>query len=78
MMLRFSMIDVNKSLQISRTKGAEEKLELVNELKIITAPKEIYNLWSEVISRAVHGELTTPTSAPSSMRRRIGSKRAAC
>ena len=54
------MIDVNKSLQISRTKGAEEKLKLVNKLKIITAPKEIYNLWSEVISRAAHGELYNP------------------
>ena len=38
------MINVNKSLQISRTKEAEEKLKLVNELKIITAPEEIYNL----------------------------------
>ena len=56
------MIDVNKSLRISRTKGAEEKLKLVNELKIITAPKEIYNLWSEVISRAAHGELYNPNT----------------
>ena len=60
MTLRFSMIDVNKSLRISRTKGAEEKLKLVNELKIITAPEEIYNLWSEVISRVAHGELYNP------------------
>ena len=60
MTLRFSMIDVNKSLRISRTKGAEEKLKLINELKIITAPEEIYNLWSEVISRAAHGELYNP------------------
>ena len=60
MTLQFSMIDVNKSLWISRTKGAEEKLKLVNELKIITAPEEIYNLWSEVISRAAHGELYNP------------------
>ena len=54
------MIDVNKSLRISRTKAAEEKLKLINELKIITAPEEIYNLWSEVISRAAHGELHNP------------------
>ena len=54
------MIDVNKSLRISRTKGAEEKLKLVNELKIIIAPEEIYNLWSEVISRAEHGALYNP------------------
>ena len=60
MTLRFSMINVNKSLRISRTKGAEEKLKLVNELKIITAPEEIYNLWSEFISRAAHGELYNP------------------
>ena len=60
MMLQFSMIDVNKSLCISRTKGAEEKLKLMNELKIITAPEEIYNLWSEVLSRAAHGELYNP------------------
>ena len=53
-MLRFSMIDVNKSLWISKTKEAEEKL------KIITAPEEIYNLWSEVISRAAHGEMYNP------------------
>ena len=60
MTLQFSMIDVNKSLCISRTKGAEEKLKLVNELKIITTPEEIYNLWSEVISNAAHGELYNP------------------
>ena len=62
MTLRFSMINVNKSLCISRMKGAEEKLKLVNELKIISAPEKIYNLWSEVISRAVHGELYNPDS----------------
>ena len=60
MTLQFSMIDMNKSLQISRTKGAEEKLKLINELKIITALEEIYNLWSEVISRAAHRELYNP------------------
>ena len=60
MTLRFSMIGVNKSLRISKTKGAVEKLKLINELKIITAPEEIYNLWSEVISSVVHGELYNP------------------
>ena len=57
------MIDVNKSLKISKTKGAEEKLKLVNELKIITAPADIYNLWSEVISSAAHGELYNPDTS---------------
>nr|PNR49410.1 hypothetical protein PHYPA_011306 [Physcomitrium patens] len=63
MTLRFSLIDVNKSLRISRTKGAEEKLKLVNELKIITAPEPIYNLRSEVISSAAHGELYNPDTS---------------
>nr|PNR52963.1 hypothetical protein PHYPA_009338 [Physcomitrium patens] len=63
MTLRFSLIDVNKSLRISRTKGAEEKLKLVNELKIITAPEPIYNLWSEVISSAAQGELYNPDTS---------------
>ena len=40
-MLRFSMIDINKSLQLSKTKGVEEKLKLVNKLKIITCDREM-------------------------------------
>nr|PNR26859.1 hypothetical protein PHYPA_030340 [Physcomitrium patens] len=63
MTLRFSLIDVNKSLRILRTKGTEEKLKFVNELKIITAPEPIYNLWSEIISNAAHGELYNPDSS---------------
>nr|PNR39184.1 hypothetical protein PHYPA_019462 [Physcomitrium patens] len=63
MTLRFSLIDVNKSLRISRTKGAEEKLKLVIELKIITAPEPIYILWSEVIFSAAHGELYNPDTS---------------
>ena len=59
-MLRFSMIDVNKSLRMSKTKGAEEKLKLINEFKIITAPKDIYDLWSGVIYSAAHEELYNP------------------
>ena len=54
------MIDVNKSLQLSKSKGAEEKLKLVNELKIITAPEDIYDLWSEVICSAAHRDLYNP------------------
>ena len=60
MTLRFAMIDVSKSLRFSQSKNAEEKLKLVNELKIITAPENVYNLWSEVISVAAHGELINP------------------
>ena len=57
MTLWFAMIDVSKSLRFSQSKNVEEKLKLVNELKIITSPKHVYNLWSEVISTAAHGEL---------------------
>ena len=56
------MIDVNKSLRLSKSKGAEEKLKLVNELKIITTLEDIYNLWSEVICSAAYGELYNPNT----------------
>ena len=60
MTLRFAMINVSKSLRFSQSKNAEEKLKLVNELKIITAPEHVYNFWSEVISTAAHEELINP------------------
>ena len=78
MTLRFSMIDVNKSLRISRTKGAEEKLKLVNELKIITAPEESTTSGVRLSPEQRMVSCTTTTPAPSSTRRRTGSKRAAC
>ena len=57
MLKRFSLIEVNKSLKISKTKAKEEKLKLTTELRLITAPDNVYKLWSEVISAAAHGEL---------------------
>ena len=54
------MIDVNKSFTISKKKGADEKLKLTNELKIISAPDDVYEVWSEVIISAAHGELIDP------------------
>ena len=60
MLKRFSLIEVNKSLKISKTKAKEEKLKLTNELRLITAPDNVYKLWSEVISVAAHGELFNP------------------
>ena len=60
MLKRFSMIEVNKSLKISKTKAREEKLKLTNELRLITAPNEVYKLWSKVISAAAYGELLNP------------------
>ena len=60
MLKRFSLIEVNKSLKISKTKAKEEKLKLTNELRLITAPDNVYKLWSEVISATAHGELFNP------------------
>ena len=60
MLKRFSLIEVNKSLKISKTKAREEKLKLTNKLRLITAPDDVYKLWSEVTSAATHGELLNP------------------
>ena len=60
MLKGFSLIEVNKSLKICKMKAKEEKLKLMNELQLITAPDNLYKLWSEVISAAAHGELFNP------------------
>ena len=57
---RFSMIDVVKSLKMTKKKDKSERLKLLNELKLITAPEDIYRLWSDVITNAAHGELYNP------------------
>ena len=57
---RFALLDVVKSQKASKGKSAEDNLKLTNELKIITAPDDVFNLWSEVISSAAHGELVDP------------------
>ncbi len=54
---RFTMLDVVKSQKATSRKGGEEKLKITNELKIITAPHNVFNLWSEVISSVAHKEL---------------------
>ena len=59
---RFAMIDMTKSQSLSKKKGREEKLKLVNKLKIITTPEEVYNLWSKVMRNAVHGDFGDPIS----------------
>jgi len=56
------MIDVNKNLKLSKTKDKKEKLKLTNELKLITAPNDIYNLWKEVITTTAHKELFNPNT----------------
>lgn len=50
----FAMIDVNKNYIAAKKNGGDDKLKFVNELEIITAPREVYTLWSEVISNAAH------------------------
>jgi len=57
---RFAQLDVVKSQKVSRGKDGRQKLKINNELKIITAPTNVYSLWSEVISSAAHGELIDP------------------
>ena len=54
------MIDVNKNLRIAKTTKKEEKLKLTNELKLITAPDDVYKLWAEVITAVAFGELVNP------------------
>jgi len=57
---RFLIIDVNKNDMLVKKKGANDKLKLVNELKIIFAPDDLFSLWSEVIIVASLGELYDP------------------
>ena len=57
---RFALLDVIKSQKTSKEKDAEDTLKLTNKLKIITAPDDVFNLWSEIISSAAHGELVDP------------------
>ena len=61
MKLRFSMIEVKKSQgALSKNKAAD--VNITNEIKIITASDEVYELWKEVISRQSQGLLLDPES----------------
>ena len=57
--LRFAMIDVKKS-QRSVGSSKEKDVDIHNELKIITASKEVYDLWAELISSHAQRELIDP------------------
>ena len=57
--LRFAMIDIKKSQGALKGKG-NEKLNIRNELKIITASDEVHSMWSEMISNQQQGLLTDP------------------
>ena len=54
------MIDVNKNHQLSKKKGADDKLKLTNELKIISAPDDVYGPCAELIVCASTGDLVDP------------------
>ena len=54
------MIDVNKNHQLSKKKGGDDKLKLTNELKIISAPDDVYGPWAELIVCASTGDLVDP------------------
>lgn len=53
------MIDVKKN-QRALKKGKEKDIDIRNEMKIITASKNVYELWSKLISSHSQGELTDP------------------
>ena len=60
MKLRFAMIDVTQSQKDAKKSNADVLLDIHNELKLITAPDDVFDLWSEVISSAGAGELIDP------------------
>jgi hypothetical protein len=60
MKLRFAMIDVTQSQKDAKKSNADVLLDIHNELKLITAPDNVFDLWSEVISSAGAGELINP------------------
>lgn len=59
---RFSMIDVVKHQKEANKKGGKKLLTLTNEVKIITFPDNLWNLWKEVITCAAQGDLIDPDS----------------
>ena len=54
------MIDIVKSLKMMKKKDKSERLKLLNELKLITTPEDIYRLWSDMIMNAAHSKLYNP------------------
>ena len=72
------MIDVVKSLKMTKKKDKSERLKLLNELKLITGPEDIYKLWSDVITNAAHGKLYNPDTNLKFNARQDWTQRAAC
>ncbi|KAG0581687.1 hypothetical protein KC19_3G000200 [Ceratodon purpureus] len=61
--IRFALIDVKKAQKAAAgSKATKEKNTIANELKIITAPDEVYNVWADLIAANAQGELMDPES----------------
>jgi hypothetical protein len=58
--MRFSLIDVKKHQSASKKNKKPEDIDIHNEMKLITASDEVYDLWAEVISGNSQGELIDP------------------
>jgi len=57
------MIDVKKAQKPLNAKKVKiQEVNIHNEIKIITAFEDVYNLWSELISYQSQGELIDPDS----------------
>jgi hypothetical protein len=55
------MIDIKKNQGALNRKNQKE-IDIHNEIKIITASQDVYDLWSEVISCQLQGQLIDPES----------------
>jgi hypothetical protein len=62
--LRFALIDVKRAQKLLKGSSSttKEGLNIQNELKIICAPNDVYDVWSELISAHSQGELIDPDS----------------
>ena len=61
MKLRFTMIDVKKN-QDAASRNQHDKLDIHNEIRLITASNRVHNLWKEVISNHSEGLLIDPVT----------------
>ena len=61
MKLRFAMIDIKKN-QDAASRNQHDKLDIHNEIRLITASDRVHNLWKEVISNHSEGLLIDPVT----------------
>ena len=62
--LRFALLDVKRAQKLLKgsSSATKENLNIQNELKIICAANDVYEVWSELISVYSQGELIDPDS----------------